>query len=694
MTPKKNTYLPRDISWLYFNARVLQEASDASVSLANRIRFLGIFSNNLDEFFRVRVATLKRVAEFAKKDAKNNEALVAQQQLQEIQTIVIQQQNEFNRIWELIVKELKQAQIFLPTNTQLNTAQKQFVKNYFEEEVRANIIPLMVESIPTFPYLKDRSIYLAVVMQSSTSAYKRKYALIEIPVKQNGRFTLLPSKVGTKSIILLEDIIRFNLPAIFSYLDFDSFSAHVIKVTKDAELDLDQEVSTSFVSKVTKAVKKRRLGKPVRFIYDKEIDAGLLEFLIRKMNLSYYDNLLPGGRIHNFKHFMDFPKTVFEKKHIGEPIKTFTHPLLSNVKRVTDVVLKRDVLLHFPYHKFDSLIDLLREAAIDPLVFSIKICCYRLASNSKIVNALINGVRNGKDVTVVLELRARFDEEANIEWKMKLEEEGVKVLVGFPDKKVHAKICLISRRVKNKTVSFGFVGTGNMNEKTAKVYSDVSLFTSNKLITDDIARIFRYIEFPVANSSLLTECKTLWVSPISMRSNIELHIKKEIANANSGLPAYIYIKTNAVTDVAIIDLLQAAIKHGVIVKLLIRGTYTVPIKTGVDKKVHHAISVVDEYLEHARYYIFGNNNNPKVYISSADIMKRNLDFRIEAACPIMLPQQKERIITIFNIQYSDNVKARWLNFTDLNEYANQHLKKKIRSQVEIYNYLQKIKNAM
>jgi polyphosphate kinase len=691
MQSKYNNYIARDISWLYFNARVLQEASDANVSLANRIRFLGIFSNNLDEFFRVRVAALKRIIEFSAKNKNNLQVKHTEKILQEIQTIVIEQQNEFNRIWEQLVKELKHEKIFLPTNTQLNTEQKKFVANYFEEEVRANIIPLMVESIPNFPYLKDRSIYLAVVMHSKQSAYKRKYALIEVPVKQNGRFKLLPSKAGSHSIILLEDVIRYNLPKIFSYLEYDNFSAHIIKVTKDAELDIDQELSSSFVTKVTKAVKKRRSGKPVRFIYDKEIDAGLLDFLMRKINLGIYDNLIPGGRVHNFKHFMNFPKEVFNKTNLGLPIKNFTHPLLVNVNRVTDVVLKRDVLLHFPYHKFDSLIDMLREAAIDPLVFDIKICCYRLAQNSKIINALINAVRNGKKVTVVLELRARFDEEANIVWKTKLEEEGVQVLVGFANTKVHAKICLISRKHNSKITSYGFVGTGNMNEQTAKVYSDIVLFTANKLVTADIAKIFKYIQFAKQHPNLLNQCKTLWVSPVSMRQNLKKYINHEIKNFTKGLPAFIYLKLNAITDFEIIDLLQHALKLGVDVKLIVRGIYSAPKK---DKFNNYCLSIVDEFLEHSRLYIFGNNNNPKAFISSADVMRRNLDYRIEAACPIFLPQQIERVIKIFNIQFKDNVKARWLNSKNLNQYTNQHLKKKTRSQVEIYNYLQQIKNNM
>lgn len=452
----KKHLIQRDISWLSFNARVLQEANDPTVPLRERIKFLGIFSNNTDEFFRVRVATLKRMIEFAEKRKKLNMYMEEDPQkiLDQIQMTVLKQQNEFNRIWEGILKELKKEKITLVTETTLNKSQQLFVRKFFDEEVRSNIIPLMIETLPQLPYLRDKSIFLGVVMRKKNSAYQQKYALIEIPTKAVGRFILLPSRKDEKNIILLEDVIRFNLPVIFTYFGYDIFEAHVFKVTKDAEIDLDNDISTSFAEKIEKGIKSRRKGKPVRFVYDKEMDPGLLEFLIRKLSLNRKSNIIPGGRIHNFRHFMDFPDILSQK---STRRASFIPESLQTSLRVTDIILKQDVMLHFPYHAFDPIIDLLREAAMDPDVMSIKITAYRLASNSKVINALINAARNGKHVVVMLELKARFDEEANLEWKKILEEEGVKVLLGIPKMKVHAKLCVISKKVEPDQNNMGLL---------------------------------------------------------------------------------------------------------------------------------------------------------------------------------------------------------------------------------------------
>src|SRR6185503_12671017 len=475
---KKHKIIFRDVSWLSFNARVLQEAADTTVPLRERIRFLGIFSNNLDEFFRVRVATLKRMVSFGEKSKMHLEDN-PQEILDDIQMTVLNQQSEFNRIWETIMTELKNEKIFIVKENELNKEQQEFVTRYYEDEVSTNIIPLMIESIPNFPSLRDKSIYLAVVMWKKESALKRKYALIEIP-RDLTRFVLLPSpRPDEHHIILLEDVIRFNLPEIFSFFGYDQYSAYIFKVTRDAEIDIDNDIHTSIIQKLEKALKNRKKGKPVRFVYDREMDPGMLEYLIRRLNLTKRDNLIPGGRIHNFRDFMEFPEAVFKAK--SQRRKPFFHTDLLE-ERVTDVILKKDIMLHFPYHSFSPVIDLLREAAIDPDVTTIKITGYRLAPQSKIMNALLNAVRNGKQVTVVLELRARFDEEANLEWKERLEEEGVRVLVGIPDMKVHAKICLIKKRVHDKTTQYGFVSTGNLNERTARIYADHCLLTSNKEI--------------------------------------------------------------------------------------------------------------------------------------------------------------------------------------------------------------------
>ena len=681
--PKRKT-IARDISWLSFNARVLQEAADPSVPLRERIKFLGIFSNNMDEFFRVRVATLKRMIQLGNKANMHLET-DPQQIIDEIQMNVLNQQGEFNRIWENVLQQLNEQKIFLRTEKELTPEQQNFVRNYFEEEVSSDVIPLMIENIPDFPMLRDKSIYLAVVMWKKESALKKKYALIEIPSRALGRFTLLPSSKPDEShIILLEDIIRFNLPDIFSYFGYDQYQSHIFKVTRDAEIDIDEDVATDIIQRIEKGIKNRRKGKPVRFVYDREMDAGLLEYLIRRLNLSKRDNLIPGGRIHNFRHFMDFPEQVFKEKRQRK--KPFDHPLLT-VRRVTDVILEKDVMLHFPYHSFLPLIDLIREAAFDPEVTTIKITCYRLAQQSKIINALINAVRNGKEVVVMLELRARFEEEANIEWKNRLEEEGAKVLIEIPNMKVHSKICVIKKRIKdNNIIMYGFISTGNLNERTSKVYGDHCLLTSNQKIMADANRIFSFLEQPKTGMNFLRDCKVLIPSPMIVKKEMLKLIDDEIKQARKKKPAAITLKMNSLADEELIQKLYEAARAGVQIKLIIRGIFCMLTENKKYEKPVRAISIVDEYLEHARVWVFHNRGKEKVYISSADWMRRNLEHRVEVTCPVWHEELKQELKDILDIQLQDNVKARWLDNELSNEYVRT-TKKKIRSQVETYNYL-------
>ncbi|MFI5132804.1 MAG: polyphosphate kinase 1 [Chitinophagales bacterium] len=680
----KQKTISRDISWLSFNARVLQEAADSSVPLRERIRFLGIFSNNSDEFFRVRVATLKRMVQLGGAANMHLEE-DPQQIIDQIQMTVLNQQSEFYRIWEEVLKKLNEQNIFLVTEKELSTEQQEFVRKYYDEEVSPNVIPLMIENIPELPNLRDKSIYLAVVMWKKESALKRKYALIEVPDRDLNRFLLLPSKPGENHIMLLEDVIRFNLPDIFSYFGYDQYQAHIFKVTRDAEIDIDNDISTSLIQKIEKGIKNRKKGKPVRFVYDREMDPGVLEFLIRKLNLSKRDNLIPGGRIHNFRHFMDFPDEVFKEKKQRK--KPFDHPLLTE-RRVTDVILEKDVMLNVPYHSFNPIIDLLREAAIDPDVTSIKLTCYRLAQQSKIINALVNAVRNGKQVTVMLELTARFDEEANLEWKERLEDEGVKVLIGVQNMKVHAKICVIRKKTKDQNILYGFVGTGNLNERTAKVYADHFLLTSNQKIMADVNRIFGFIADP-KNEQLLKDCTTLIPSPRYTRKEMLRLIDVEIRYARKKKnKAGIFLKMNSLSDDELIFKLYEAAKSGVEIKLIIRGICCMLTKSPKFEKPVFAISIVDEYLEHARVWVFHNKGHEKVYISSADWMVRNLDHRVEISCPVLDEGIKKELIDILNIQLHDNVKARWLDNELSNDYVNTS-KKKVRSQVETYNYLYK-----
>lgn len=678
--------IARDISWLAFNARVLQEAQDPTNHIYDRLRFLGIFSNNLDEFFRVRVATLSRMVRVGKSihfHMENNPELI----LDEIQIIVSQQQTEFDHIFSNVIEELKRKRIFIKNENQLSAEQKQFVSTFFDERVRTEIVPLMIESIPHIPFLRDKSIYLACVLGNTKNPMLQRYALIELPTKVLPRFIILPSTGRQKDVILLEDIIRFNLPHVFAPFGFNRYLSYIIKVTRDAELEIDNDENINLIDELEKGLKNRKRGRATRFVYDRSINASLLEYLVKRLSLSKKDNLQPGGRIHNFKDFMDFPPQVF--KDMKSRPKPFVHPLLKQPTRIMGVLEKSDVMLHFPYHSFDPVIDLLREAAIDPFVQSIKITCYRLAKNSKIINALINAVRNGKKVTVMLELKARFDEEANLLWKERLEEDGVKVVLGIPNMKVHAKLCVIKKREFNKTTQYGFVSTGNFNENTAKYYGDHCLLTTNRNILADINRVFAFLESAKPKFENLKLCKTLPMAPVNMRQIFADQIDREIRAARKKKPASIIIKLNSLVDEVLISKLYAAAKEGVEVKLIIRGSCCVYTEQKVFKKEMYAISIIDEYLEHSRVFVFHNQGNPKVFISSADWMIRNLDHRIEAACPVYDPSIQKELIDILNIQLAENVKGRILDNKQHNYYVEQKENEpSVRSQVEIYRYLQ------
>ncbi|OSZ79320.1 polyphosphate kinase 1 [Chitinophagaceae bacterium IBVUCB1] len=675
----------RDISWLSFNARVLQEAKDTSNHIYDRLRFLGIFSNNLDEFFRVRVATLNRMLRIGKA-ARIHLETNPDKILSQIQQTVISQQAAFDAIYADVIKELEKKSIFIKNERQLSKAQKEFISTYFDEQVRTQIVPLMIESIPHIPLLRDKSIYLACVLGDVKNPMLQRYALIEIPSKVLPRFVILPSEGKNKDIILLEDIIRFNLPNLFAPFGFNRFLGYIIKVTRDAELEMDNDVNTNLIDELEKGLKNRKKGRATRFVFDRHIDANLLDYLIKRLNLSKKDNLIPGGRIHNFKDFMNFPAQVFTD--LKQRAKPFVHPLLKQPCRIMEVIDKRDVMLHFPYHSFDSIIDLLREAAIDPFVQSIKITAYRLAKDSKVINALLNAVRNGKSVTVMIELRARFDEEANLQWKKRLEEEGVKVVLGLPNMKVHGKLCIIKKREFNKTKQYGFISTGNFNEGTAKYYGDHCVLTTNRGILADINRIFTFLESAQPKLESLKTCATLPVAPTNMRKFFGDMIAKEIKAAKKGKPASIIIKSNSLVDQVLISKLYDAAKAGVDVKLIIRGSCCAYTENKAFKQPVKALSIIDEYLEHARVFVFHNEGAPKVYISSADWMVRNLDHRIEAACPVYDADIQKELIDILNIQLAENVKGRILD----NEQRNIYIQRKkgepaVRSQVAIYGYL-------
>ncbi len=674
--------LSREISWLSFNARVLQEASDKRVPLIERIRFLGIFSSNLDEFFRVRVAALRRMLRLGKK-AKKVVGDHPKGILSQIYELVLQQQRQFETIYENIIEELAQEDIYLLNETELTPEQGNFVSNYFRHEVRPALVPLMFDNLIEFPYLKDRAIYFAIVLSDSQGHERNKYALLEIPTDVIPRFLVLPDDKEKRYLILLDDVIRYCLKEIFFIFKHDTVKAYTIKLTRDAELDIEDDINDSLLEKISKSVKQRPYGTPVRLNYDNEIDKDLLHSIVKQIKLSdKKENLIPGGRYHNFRDFIRFP--VLGKNHlVNIPLKEIPHPDFPMNQSMFDSMAKRDVLLHYPYHSFDHFIELIREAAIDPKVESIKVTLYRLAPKSKVGNALINAVKNGKDVTVVMELQARFDEEHNIFWSDKLIEEGAKVLLGVQGLKVHAKACLITRREKGKNKFYANVSTGNYNEITSRLYADHSLFTADERITNDLSDLFNFLE----SNYKIVPFKHIAVAPFKLRDTIVKMFDNEIVQARKGKSASICIKLNNLADMEMTKKIIEAADAGVKVNMIIRSTCSVIPSYSKHPENLHIISIVDKLLEHSRILIFHDKGKESTYITSADWMFRNLNTRVEMACPIYDEKIKGELKTYFNIQLTDNSKARILNDTQNNQYQQTDTASENRSQISLYQYL-------
>ena len=690
----KNTYVNRELSWLKFNARVLQEAADEKVPLLERLRFAGIFSNNLDEFFKVRYATVKRVAMNESSDKELG--VHAKELLEEITKEVIQLQDESLSIINTITEELEKEQIFIVNEKTLLPEHEAFVNTYFYDKVRPALFTIILNDLEKFPQLKDDVAYLAVKMTLkedekasgvqkffSSKAYKEKiqYALIELPTTLN-RFIELP-QVGDKHyIIMLDDVIRFCLHLIFSIFNYESLSANMIKITRDAELDIDDDLSKSFVEKISSSVEDRRKGAPVRFVYDKTIDKDTLHFLIEKMGIVNTDSVIPGGRYHNRRDYMSFPS-------LGRTDLTYApiHPLpvkgLTSEESLLKKIAEKDYLQFTPYHTFSNIIWFLREAALDPKVKSVKITIYRLAKNSQVVNSLINAVKNGKKVTVQIELQARFDEESNIRYAEQLKAEGVKLIFGVRGLKVHSKICVIEREEGKGIKRYGFISTGNFNESTAKVYTDYALFTANQDILKEVNKVFNFFE----TNYNIQKYKHLIVSPHYTKKILKQLIDEEIKNAKAGKEAYIKLKMNNITSYKMIDKLYEASRAGVKIQMIVRGICClVPGIEGMSENIE-VISIVDKFLEHPRLFIFGNNGNPKVYISSADWMTRNISFRVEVGCPIYDEAIKQELIDTFEISWADNVKARVIDQAQDNHYRSHTLPAQ-RSQVALYEYYQ------
>ncbi|WPR70464.1 polyphosphate kinase 1 [Flavobacterium sp. NG2] len=679
-------YIDREKSWLAFNARVLQEAADKSVPLLERLRFLGIFSNNLDEFFRVRFAAIRRLSLSGKTGEKILGGITAQQLIEDITEIVIQHQTESLNIFKEIETELEAQNIFIIKEDEISLEQEIFLKDFFIQKLSPELVTIILNDLAEFPLLKDNMGYLAIKL--AMKHQEVRYAIIEIPKTMN-RFVVLPSNDDKQYVILIDDVIRHNLKNIFNIFEYETVSAHMIKISRDAQLEIDSDLSKSMLEKISTSVRDRRIGEPVRFIYDQEIEADTLQFFLEKMKIVASDSIIPGGRYHNRRDYMDFPNLgrydLLYKKNLPLPI-----PGLSLEGSLLQKISKKDYLLNAPYQSFSYLTRFLREAALDPKVTTIKITLYRLAKNSQIISSLINAAKNGKKVTVQIELQARFDEASNISYAEQMQTEGIELIFGIKGLKVHSKICVIERIEKEKTKRYGFISTGNFNEATAKVYTDVTLLTSHQQILKDISKIFEFFDI----NYRIHRYKHLIVSPHYTRARFYKLIDREILHALAGRKTYIKLKMNSLSDYPMIDKLYEASKAGVKIQLEVRGICSlIPGVKGLSENIE-AISIVDNYLEHSRIYIFGNAGQPDVFISSADFMSRNLDGRVEVTCPIYDQDIKNELIDNFDLGWKGNVKARYHSRLLDNRYRDSNGKPVFRAQLETYIYYQNKVNLL
>lgn len=682
MKKSSNRIIARDLSWLSFNDRVLQEAKDESNPLVERFRFLGIFSSNMDEFYRVRYASMKRLSHFSNERQKRLGYEEPAKILQEISVRAMELQADAEKVNDDLMELLEHKDIAFIDENNLTAGQQEYVRKFFVDKVSPAVFTLILTGRDKIPELSDKAIYLAIKVIRNVEPDNPDYALIEIPSDLVGRFVELP-RYGKQYAMYLEDLIRYNLEYILFIYDFDRIEAHTIKITRDAELDLDDDVSKGFLEKITKSVKNRRSGDPVRFVYDEDISPDLLDFIIQRMDLDDYDSLIKGGRYHNKKDYIKLPN-LGDSSLEFESLSPMQHLHLDMDRSIMNVVRERDILLFLPYHSFSYFIRLLREAAIDPKVTTIQATLYRLADKSRVISALVNAAKNGKQVTVIIELRARFDEENNIKWTKELQAEGVHVIFGVPGLKVHSKLCMITRIEGGKLMRYASIGTGNFSESTARFYTDYHLLTANPDITKEAKKVFDFLQ----SNYKMYKYKHLLVSPHYTRRSFLKLIDNEIENVKRGKAAGITLKLNSLSDVKLIEKLYEASSYGVKIKLIIRGICSlIPGVKGLSENIE-AISILDRFLEHSRIMFFENGGDHKYFISSADWMPRNLDYRVEVTVPIYDESIKRQLRDHLEIIWKDNVKARWHDAELKNEYRK--IKgPRIRSQYALHDYVKK-----
>lgn len=672
----KKTYLPRDISWMYFNRRILQEAGKTTVPLLERLSFLGIYSNNLDEFFRVRVATLSRIAECDNKEAKKNkeEALEILKEINKLNTAF---SKDFEKINAEINKQLKEEGIFLLKDTELDEDQKEFVRSFYIQNLNGVVIPVWYSAVKYLDLETDENIYLAVRLSKGSSEKKKfEYAFLELPVGVCGRFVRLPDKDGKSYLMYLDDVIRFCLPHIFCGLEYTEYEAYSFKFTRDAEMEIDNDLRNGMLQKISKGVKSRKRGEPLRVVYDSTMPKLLLKQVLSKLDLDKLDIVLAGGRYHNHKDLMKFPDCG--RKDLKYPV---WNPILKSELAGDESILKlirqSDRFIHVPYHSFDSYIRVLQEAAVNKEVKAIKTTLYRLAKDSKVIKALIGAARNGKKVTVVIELLARFDEASNIGWSKKMQDAGIHVIFGVEGLKVHSKITHITMKSGN---DIACISTGNFHEGNARMYTDYMLMTASRLIVREVNAVFSFIERPYSP----VRFKELLVSPNEMKNKFVKLINDEVRNKEAGKPAYIKVKINHITDPVIVSKLYEAARSGVPVELLVRGNCSLyPDLHDLNGNMK-VVGIIDRYLEHSRIFIFAAGGEEKIFIGSADWMPRNLDNRIEVVTPIYDPAIKEDLKRVVQFGLDDTKQGRIVDGYGTNESNTLADGSVFRSQEELY----------
>lgn len=682
--PTTELYYPKELSWLAFNERVLQEAADKENPIVERIRFLGIYSNNMDEFYKVRVSDVKRKMYIYREEGNEEQLDKAVLLMEQIQEKVLGMTEQFDRLYKEIVSRLARYNIILTHKDDLSSYQIEWLKDYFKNKVLRHIAPILLHGkVDLVSRINDSATYLFVAIHRDNQ--KTKYATIEVPTEAMSRFVVIPPEKSRKRkhIILLDDIIQLFLEGIFKgFVRFDRLEAYSFKMTRDSEYSINDEIDESYVEKMSESVKQRMRAEPVRVTCDADMPKDMQKDLKKKLKISAFDSLSVGGAYRNFKDFIGFPNVGRDYLE-NAPMPAISTKDFTDFDTVFDAIKHQDILLHYPYHRFLHFTEFVRQAAFDPSVKHIRLNIYRVASKSRIINSLIDAVDNGKTVTVVVELRARFDEEANIEWSKRMTDAGIRVVLGSPSFKIHSKLCVVSREESGELVHYAHFGTGNFNEKTAKIYTDFSLFTRNQELATEAIYVFDLIQHPYRRNKF----QHLQVSPLNARTKIQSLVRQETQYANEGSDAEIILKVNNLVDKELIDDLYRASQAGVKVKAIVRGMCSlIPGIKGLSENIS-IISIVDRFLEHPRVMVFENKGDPKVFISSADWMTRNMDYRIEVGCPIYDERLRGQIIDILNIQLTDTLKARVIDEHQTNRYVRRGNRKKLRSQVEIYNYL-------